>query len=228
MLGGILSVLLSFLLPVVVAAYLIMRRSRTAHPVAVGAAACIVLSHLLRMLVFTFWMKQYDWYFVLEITKPAGFSLFNGFLAALMEEAGRWLAFRFLMKRNHRFIDGIAFGAGYGGVESLLIAGINMLAVLFLFGGTPDTVGGIAKGLCCVAGLMLQMVLSVLVLRSVYQKKFYGFAAALVVHTVYDMTSIYYGNYDRIPQIWLAVILVAFSAAAFYLTFRFRKRWRKA
>ena len=59
------------------------------------------------------------------------FLAFSALTAGLFEETGRWLGYRFLIKKERSWRVGVMYGLGHGGIESILLVGINM-AVLFV------------------------------------------------------------------------------------------------
>ncbi|MFT4216661.1 MAG: YhfC family glutamic-type intramembrane protease [Micropruina sp.] len=54
------------------------------------------------------------------------------FTAGLFEETGRLLVMLWLLRRFHRWIDGVSFGLGHGGIEAVLLVGLNQLVTLGL------------------------------------------------------------------------------------------------
>ena len=63
---------------------------------------------------------------------PWLYGLFMGGTAAIAEEFGRYIAVRFLLKKNRRYADGIAYGLGHGGIEAMLLIGVNNIANLIV------------------------------------------------------------------------------------------------
>ena len=59
------------------------------------------------------------------------YALYGGLAAGLFEETGRFLAMKFLMKREpSRALPSVAYGIGHGGTEMLIIFGITMISNL--------------------------------------------------------------------------------------------------
>lgn len=55
-----------------------------------------------------------------------------GILAGLFEETGRYLGFKHIMKEARTWNQGVAFGAGWGGVESIIIGFLVSLSLVNL------------------------------------------------------------------------------------------------
>lgn len=61
------------------------------------------------------------------------YALYGGLAAGLFEECGRFLAMKFLMKKEPASaLPGISYGVGHGGVEMLIIFGLTMISNLVL------------------------------------------------------------------------------------------------
>ena len=61
------------------------------------------------------------------------FALYGGLAAGIFEETGRFLAMKFLMKKEPTApLPGIAYGAGHGGAEMLIIFGFTMISSLVM------------------------------------------------------------------------------------------------
>ena len=58
------------------------------------------------------------------------YALYGGIAAGLFEETGRYLAMRFLMKKNLTRENAVMYGIGHGGIESVLILGTSMVSNL--------------------------------------------------------------------------------------------------
>ncbi len=57
-----------------------------------------------------------------------------GLSAAIFEEGGRYLAFRFWAKDARRWGQGLMMGAGHGGIEAMLLGLVGLINVGVLFG----------------------------------------------------------------------------------------------
>ncbi len=68
------------------------------------------------------------------------------YTAGLFEETGRLVVMVLLLKGFHRWIDGVAFGLGHGGIEAILLVGLtqlnNVILALALNLGLWQTVAG--------------------------------------------------------------------------------------
>lgn len=71
-------------------------------------------------------------------------AFFLAFTAGLFEEVGRWIGFKYFLKKHLSWKNGVAFGIGHGGFEAITLTGfayINNLAYSFMINaGSFDTV----------------------------------------------------------------------------------------
>jgi uncharacterized membrane protein YhfC len=51
-------------------------------------------------------------------------------MAGLLEETGRFIMLNFIYKKSRQWKDGLAFGIGHGGIETILILGISNFTML--------------------------------------------------------------------------------------------------
>ena len=78
------------------------------------------------------------------LTHAWAYTLIGCLLAGVFEEVGRYLAFRFLLKRYTNRWDAVTYGIGHGGIESILVLGltaINNIAIAQLVNsGSIETI----------------------------------------------------------------------------------------
>lgn len=106
----------------------------------IGALAFFISQICIRIPVLTLVLPQFTWFQVLPLM-PWAYGLFLGGTAALFEEGARWIAMALLERRRRRhsgmalsgqecFRDGAVFGLGHGGIEAMLLVGLNAVVLL--------------------------------------------------------------------------------------------------
>ena len=55
------------------------------------------------------------------------YALYAGLMAGAFEECGRWLALKLTLRWSRGPEDALMYGAGHGGIEAVLLAGMTML-----------------------------------------------------------------------------------------------------
>lgn len=119
------SAAISFLIPLFLLIVL-RRKGADIIPFFVGCLTFILFALVLESLVHQ-----------VVLTSSAGaviqgniflYALYGGTMAALFEECGRFLAFRFpLRKYSNNDRNALMYGAGHGGIEALIILGSSMI-----------------------------------------------------------------------------------------------------
>jgi uncharacterized membrane protein YhfC len=176
-------------------------------------------------------------------------AVFLGLLAGIFEEVGRYLIYRYWFPRKHYALsreNGLMFGAGWGGVESIIVA----LLVLSTFAsylvlsvlppelaGVPDDPAALAQVQALLAltpldilpGLFerlmtitLQIAWSILVLVAVISRRPVLLAAAILWHATVDAVVVYLGQTAGILVTELVLALFAALGIA-YLFWEWRR-----
>jgi len=129
---------------------------------------------------------------------------FPSLTAGIFEEGARWLAFRFLVK-DHKIENALMYGAGHGGIESILLVGLSILstaitvyfypqtltsAQLATIAATPEWVAFLGLWERLVA-ITFHIAMSVLVLESFREKQIYYLGVAMGAHFFLNFSVVY-------------------------------------
>ncbi|WP_194793283.1 YhfC family intramembrane metalloprotease [Raineyella fluvialis] len=170
------------------------------------------------------------------------------YTAGLFEETGRLVVMVLLLRRFHRWIDGVSFGLGHGGIEAMLLVGLSyvsnlVIAVMINTGqwsrlaamlpadragavrdamvGTPSVLF-LAAGVERISAIGVHVALSVLVLWGVHrQRKALAWLVAVVLHGTVNLTAILMAG-ARIGPWWIELVLLVLAAALLVLAVRLR------
>lgn len=147
------------------------------------------------------------------------YALYAGLMAGVFEECGRWLAFKLSLRWSRGPEDALMYGAGHGGIEAVLLAGMTMMnniiislalnrgglaAVEDLMGPIPEAGMAAIQGMAAtpaatyfwaaferLSAVGLHIALSVLVYAAVRNRgKRYWFPAAILIHALVDMAAV--------------------------------------
>ncbi len=231
------SLVICFVLPI--GSLLIMsgKKHRIVRAFFVGALAFVLSQVVTRIPLITFVLPTMNWYIRLSLD-PVAYGLFLGFTAGLFEEIGRFLLIGLLMKNNRRYVDGLAFGFGHGGIEAILITGVSLINLLVLFisinSGTFDalmantnTTTANAVYQQCLAVTPLNMALAgierilavglhigltMIVMTGIKVGKPWRFlAAAILIHMLVDAAAVILPALTSIITIGLELAVAAFT-----------------
>ena len=176
----------------------------------------------------------------------AWYTLIGCLLAGVFEEVGRYLAFRFLLKRYTNRRDAVTYGIGHGGIEAILVLGltaINNIAIAQLVNsGSIETITNGLTGaqldqvqaqIAAVASfgaatlllglaeraiaMTLHISLSVVVFRAVRQRKAGYLGLAVALHALFDVPAALF-QCGVLHSTWLveALLLVLCLGCAAY------------
>lgn len=227
------ALLLSLLLPVILIVVLYKKDGIPLRAVVIGALIFTVFQLLTRIPLLGYLAGQ-PWY----QTIANNIWLMTTFLsvtAALFEETGRWVGFRYFLRGQLERKTGIAFGLGHGGFESMALVGItyvnNIVLSLMINSGTFDTTVApmlgeqatlikdqllntapelfLAGGIERVFSLACHIALSLLVLYGVKHKKLMFWFYAVLFHFAvnFPVGPITAGGYSPwYAELWLLVM----------------------
>lgn len=243
MAGMIFSLLLIFLVPVGLVIYFYRKEKIYLPAVLVGVLVFLVFQLLTRIQLINYFSTM-DWF--AEMAQNMVFLIFFFALTAgIFEEIGRYLGFRFLLKKHLSWKNGVAFGIGHGGFEAIALVGTatinNLGASIMINAGTFDTqvapqLGEMANyvkqalvetepvmfffaGVERMAALAIHIGLSVLVLYAVKKRKAFYLLAAIIIHGIFNIPAVIYGPLNI--SIWFVeAYIIIFAVISIVLTRR--------
>lgn len=132
------SALVCFLFPIVLLLYLKKKENMKLLPFFTGMIVFFVFTQILEKLLHLAVIGGN------LIPNPILFSIYGALAAGVFEETGRFVAFKTVLKNNHEWKDGLSYGIGHGGIESILIGAVANIQYLvycsLINNGTFDTV----------------------------------------------------------------------------------------
>ena len=185
----------------------------------------------LTFVLFALVLESISHYAFLQIDSPISqaikgnpwlFALYSGLAAGLFEETGRFVAFKYVLKKHSNKETAITYGIGHGGIEAILVVGVTLIMYL-VFSLKINAMGlneflatfnaeeaimleGIIESLIKAApinyfwgalerlsALLIHISLSVLLFTAVHNvKKRYIFPLAIVLHALIDFPAALY------------------------------------
>ncbi|HUW65919.1 MAG TPA: YhfC family glutamic-type intramembrane protease [Spirochaetia bacterium] len=215
-----LSLILSVLVPVFLLLYFNRKYGLSFKAVGIGVLVWIVFTQILEKVAHLYLLiinpvtAQF-------LTSPFIFAVYGGLMAGLFEETGRFLAFRYTLKGKTAWKDGLAYGIGHGGIESILIGVLtaSSLARVYLLPANPAllAVGGVER----VMALAAQIAFSLIVLYGVKTGKIRYLFYAILGHAALDFFAGLYQSH--VMNVWTAEAIIAvFAILAVWLIIRLK------
>ena len=221
--SGVFTVAAALLLPIAAGVWLSLKRKGYLKPLLFGVLTFVVFQVLTRIPVLQAVLPRMPWYIVMQAGYPLLYALFLGGTAALFEEGGRYLVMRLFLKNRQRVSDGIAFGIGHGGIEAVLLAGINALIIL-LAGSAIDPGLMFAGGVERISTMVVHVAWSVMVLKSVRENKIGYLLLAFALHTLIDAAAVFLGQYYGVSMLALEIIVGVFALLMLgYTVYEYKK-----
>lgn len=237
----IISCLICFGFPIICSILLNRGRNGLMGAFIAGGLSFYLTQMLIRIPLLQLAMPKLDWYQTLSTNAAAGqafgLALFLGLTAALFETAGRSLTMNFLIKKRLSYKAGLMHGLGHGGIEAILLVGINYLfftvyAILRNQGinepllwaipseqqdlmksillDTPSStflLAGIERGLT----MLFHMAMSLLITVGIIKRQQLKYTAAVIMlHTLLDFGAVMLSS--KVANIWIIELLVVFAA----------------
>lgn len=199
------------------------RKTRRARlpPFFIGALIFAVFALVLERLLHTVCLLSVNPVSLALAAKPYLYMLYAGLAAGVFEETGRYVAFRWILRKYPERDTAVTYGIGHGGIEAMLVLGMtyatyvllalyyragNSPAALALTGGseaalaqTLATLGQITPGVCVLAmleraGTMLfHIALSIFVFLAARDRTQRSyFPFAVALHAIADMPAALY------------------------------------
>ena len=243
--GLITQGVLMALIPVILMIIWKIRSHDKVEPFFIGAAVWFIFAIILKIAPA---------YFLFQADNPAAKAingsvwlscLTAGILAGVFEETGRFLAFRFVMKKYKDRRSSITYGIGHGGFESIYIgfqtASLAVIGILISSGMSDVITSGADEATIsalyaqlgsytnitfteCMIGVFERLTaitahiaFSVLVFAAVREKRYSMlFPASILLHALFDFSIVLYAA-KIVPILAMEMILACFSATlAFY------------
>lgn len=194
------SGLIEILLPLVFA-YLLIKRFHTSWKIwFIGALMFMVslvrspLNNYLTELVISGTITNLTFWLIY---------LIPSFTAGVFEETARYIGLRYLVK-NESYQNGLTYGAGHGGIESIVLVGVNVVTIGIILVTSSETLSSIQLDAILATPWYLPLVgvyervmvmtihisLSIMVLESLRQKKIQYLLLAIIGHTAINYLSV--------------------------------------
>ena len=122
---------LGIAVPAALALYLVRKHHAKSSTVVIGAATFFLFALVLESILHQVVLKGPHGSAITG--NKLWYALYGGLAAGLFEETGRFLSMKFLMKKEpSTTVPALAYGAGHGGAEMILLFGLTMISNLVL------------------------------------------------------------------------------------------------
>lgn len=185
----ILSIGICFLIPLGSLAYFVIKDKKRIKSFFIGILIFFITQIVIRLPLIGFVFPKMKWYENMFLNTWLS-AIFLALTAGLVEEIGRYIAFKYILKNNRTYSDGIAFGFGHGGIEAILITGISCIVILIgILVGNGFNLGITATDVFIVGferlcAMVIHIGLSIIVLYGVRENHIKYLVIAILIHTL--------------------------------------------
>jgi len=245
----ILTLLVSLLFPIILGVVLYRKWHYSIRALLVGVLVFLIFQIFTRIPALQI-LSGMSWY-----RKMAEniwlIALFLGLTAGIFEEVGRWLGLRYFVKKQWDTRNGVAFGIGHGGIESIVLVTMsmvnNLIISMMINSGTYDKLMNLQLGeasaalikktmletpsyLFGVGGLervmtiLIHIALTLVVLEGVRRAKPLYLLYAILLHALLDFVAVMMSKLPN-PILWAELWSLACAVASVvYIRWMLQKR----
>lgn len=183
------------------------------------------------------------------------YAVFLGFMAGICEETARWVGYKILKGKASSYKSAFAAGIGHGGVESVIVGVLVLVNLIFFLVFNPEAMlaSGEAEGTVqmlisqsaqfwtspwhlALAGAFERVIaisahlfMSVLVWKSVQQKSWLWFLAAVAFHALLDFCAVYFSSFGLTAwQLELSITIFLVVDVIFLVLFWKKEKQKEA
>ncbi|MFE5324069.1 YhfC family intramembrane metalloprotease [Paenibacillus sp. NPDC056579] len=252
MAGMVLQIVFAVCLPIAVCIYFHKREAFQWKPLMVGMVIFVVFALVLEKLLHVY-MLQLNPQTAQWLSNPWMFAVYGSLAAGVFEELGRYIGFRVFLRRADQRKDGIAYGIGHGGIETVVLGAVvaiqSLVFAIMLNNGTlepmlagqapPEAIAQLKSQLTGTpsymialvmwergVALLLQIALSLVVLHSIRSRKPVFLLYAIVLHAAINFLPAMYQA--KAVSIWVAEAVLVLVIPVIWYIFLKSKRWWSA
>lgn len=201
----IITTVVAFLLPICLAIFWKTKTNCYWLAFATGALCFMIFAYVLEGLVNVYLINVNETTSYFLMSNPLAYGVFGALMAGLFEETGRLFGFKLLLKNHKEKNVSVGYGIGHGGIECVLVLGVNYLLYVFvILGGSLgdpasdavvlQMINSIQTSIIPLAmferiiSIILHISLSIFVYKAANKtKSFYLYPVAILLHMISDV-----------------------------------------
>ena len=220
----IISILITFVFPIILMVYVSLRKKEYAKPFWFGFLTFTIFQIFTRIPLLTL-LSANPSFTLFAQNNILLYSLLLGFSAALFEEMGRFIVMYFGLRKHQTTKDAIIFGVGHWACEALILVGLSYVLQAVFYGMFGIDASVIFGGLERIFVLPIHVAASIMVMHFVRERQISYLFMALAMHTIIDAAliplQILFTNNILLIE---GYVLVAGLLASYYIYSYIKKR----
>ncbi|WP_130807765.1 YhfC family glutamic-type intramembrane protease [Senegalia massiliensis] len=224
----VITLIITLILPVAFIALLYKKDKKTLIWSIIGILTFFIVQISIRIPILNY-LSLKPWFIVNISSNTYIYAIFLALTAALVEEGGRFLSFKFILKDHITWLKGIAFGIGHGGVEAFYLVGLPLIKAYYSFlNGNLNLFSNISVENIFLSGfertlaIIIHIGLSLIVLYSIKKEKYKYLLYAFIIHTLVNLPILFINN-----KIFIWTYLIAWGVILLNVTFKYKKKMKE-
>jgi uncharacterized membrane protein YhfC len=123
----IVAMVFCILLPIISLIYFKRKEHFSIKPVLIGALGFFIFALVLEQMLHSVVISTK----IIKVNTFA-FAIYGALAAGVFEEVGRFVMFKFLLKNNREWKDGLGYGLGHAGIETLFVGAMSYINALVM------------------------------------------------------------------------------------------------
>lgn len=211
------ALICSIVIPIALSIYWVKRDRAYLKVILVGALTFFISQIVIRIPLLSYLEAESAFVINLGIIRPVLYAVALSLSAALFEEIARYISMKFILKNRRSVKDAVAFGVGHGGIEAILLIGINLIFLLFIYIPNVEPLMIISSGVERLSAISLHVFCSVLVMKSVRTASPIFLVAAIALHTAVNFVAIYLQQIGT-SYLIIELVLIVIGVILLWLT----------
>ncbi|MGO1818294.1 MAG: YhfC family glutamic-type intramembrane protease [Senegalia sp. (in: firmicutes)] len=223
----IITIILTVVLPLIFLIFLFKKDNKTIIWAIIGILTFFIVQILIRIPILNY-LTLRPWFIVNISSKTYIYAIILALSAALFEEGGRFLSFKFILRGNITWFKGIAFGIGHGAMEAFYFVGLPYIKIYYEFFNGNNLLSNISAENIILAGtertlaIIIHIALSLIVLYSVKKKEYKYLLYAFIIHTLINLPIIIIKN-----KIFIWSYLIIWTLMLLNIIFKYKKKMKE-
>lgn len=190
MIKNILATLVVFIIPVLIALYLKIKKDVKINNFIVGALTFLISQVLIRLPLLNYLGRNTNIFTIGILSQVIPYIIFTSFTAGIFEECGRYISYKFFLKDEKNLLSPISFGLGHGGFEAsyfLLPKVYKSIMHPLIYGNAFGYIGIFERSFA----IIFHIAASIIIFYGVRTKRKIWLLIAILLHGIFNYIIVY-------------------------------------
>lgn len=224
----IFTIFTTVILPLIFLIFLYKKDKKSIIWAIIGILTFFITQIVIRIPILNY-LSLRPWFIVNISSKTIIYAIFLAITAAFVEEGGRILSFKFILRDRITWLKGITFGIGHGAIEAFYFVGLPFIKSYYGFFNNKSNllsnitaVNIILSGVERFLAIIIHIGLSLIVLYGVKKKKYKYLLYAFIIHFLVNLPILLISN-----KMFIWSYLITWGVILFTVIFKYKKKMRE-